>query len=493
MAFLIVVQDLADWPHQIQGVETCTARRYLTEPEWAESRGLQILNLCRSYRYQSMGYYVSLLAEARNHRPMPDLVTIQDLKTASIPRLMADELEREIELRLAPLKSPDFTLSIYFGRNVAARYDRLSQELFRRFRAPFMQAHFQRKGDEWTLQSIQMIAAADIPEEHMDFVLERAREWFSVQRRVNPRKKRHRYDMAILYDPASQPAPSDERAIRHFQKAGDQLGLQTEVLTRDELQPRLAEFDALFIRETTAVHHHTYRLARRAEAQGLVVVDDPTSILKCSNKVFLAELLKRARVATPVTRILHRDSNPDTLGELGLPVILKQPDSSFSQGVVKANTREEAGVLLKGMLAKSDLVIAQGFVPTHFDWRVGILDGQPLFVCKYHMADRHWQIVRREAGPSPRVVYGRTESIPVEQAPVKLIRTALKATGLIGNGLYGVDIKQYGDEFLVIEINDNPNIDAGIEDAILKDELYLRVLGVILRRITERKEGGYTL
>ena len=60
-----------------------------------------------------------------------------------------------------------------------------------------------------------------------------------------------------------------------------------------------AEFDALFIRETTLVNHHTYRFARRAASEGLVVIDDPESILKCTNKVFLAELLSRHKMPMP--------------------------------------------------------------------------------------------------------------------------------------------------------------------------------------------------
>ena len=64
----------------------------------------------------------------------------------------------------------------------------------------------------------------------------------------------------------------------------------------------------------------------------------------------------------------------------------------------------------------------------------------------------------------------------VEQAPTEAIKMAVKASGLIGNGLYGVDIKQAGDRFTVIEVNDNPNIDAGIEDAHLGKLLYHRVM-----------------
>jgi glutathione synthase/RimK-type ligase-like ATP-grasp enzyme len=48
------------------------------------------------------------------------------------------------------------------------------------------------------------------------------------------------------------------------------------------------------------------------------------------------------------------------------------------------------------LLEKSELIIAQEFLPTAFDWRVGIFDRQPLFACRYYMAKRHWQILRRD-------------------------------------------------------------------------------------------------
>lgn len=47
-----------------------------------------------------------------------------------------------------------------------------------------------------------------------------------------------------------------------------------------------------------------------------------------------------------------------------------------------------------------------------------------------------------------------------------------------------------GNRFYLVEINDNPNIDAGVEDRVLKDELYLRLMRVFARRVDERKGGG---
>ena len=41
---------------------------------------------------------------------------------------------------------------------------------------------------------------------------------------------------------------------------------------------------------------------------------------------------------------------------------------------------------------------------------------------------------------------------------------------------------------MIIEINDNPNLDAGVEDAVLKDDLYRRLLADLVRRIEARRK-----
>jgi glutathione synthase/RimK-type ligase-like ATP-grasp enzyme len=73
--------------------------------------------------------------------------------------------------------------------------------------------------------------------------------------------------------------------------------------------------------------------------------------------------------------------------------------------------------------------------------------------------------------------------------PPRIVCTAVEAARLIGDGLYGVDLKQLGKRCLVMEVNENPNIDAGYEDAVLKDELYQRIMRYFLARIEHRKTG----
>ena len=485
---LIVVNDPRELPLKFEGCELVTAKEYLTDSRYADMKGVRVFNLCRSYRYQSMGYYVSLLAAARGHKPVPNISTIQDLKSQTIIRIASGELDELMQKSLASIQSTTFVLSIYFGKNIAKRHYRLSHHLFKLFETPFLRAFFflNEKTGRWQMQNINPIAASDIPEEHRPFVLEVAKEFFAKKRPSRKRRVTLRYDLAILYNPREKEPPSDVRAIRKFIRAAESLGLETELIGKEDIG-RLAQFDALFIRETTSVMHHTYRFARKAEAEGLIVIDDPQSILKCTNKVFLAELFKKNRVLMPKTVIVHRENMRNAGEMLGFPCILKRPDSSFSQGVFKVGHQDELIQSVATMLERSEFIIAQEFIETLFDWRVGILGRQPMYVCKYYMAHKHWQIVKRDK-VGQKIADGAYESLPVEYAPKNLLSTALRATNLIGDGFYGVDIKELNGKFYVIEINDNPSIDIDVEDGILKNELYVRIMRDILSRIEVRKQ-----
>ena len=55
----------------------------------------------------------------------------------------------------------------------------------------------------------------------------------------------------------------------------------------------------------------------------------------------------------------------------------------------------------------------------------------------------------------------------------------------MGDGFYGVDIKDLGDKAVIIEVNDNPSIDKGVEDLHSGSMLYQQIMGVFLKRLDE--------
>lgn len=488
MKIILVAESGDDWLGHFDGVETVDPRDYLSSPDPKPRGRTRVYNLSRSYAYQSMGYYVSLLAEARGERPVPDVTTIQDLMGSFEVRLVPQHLEELIEKSLRGLSGDEFVLSVYFGQNLAKKYDRLARELYNLFQAPLLRFKFVRRS-KWRLRRAFAVSLGAVPKTHRDFVAQAARQHFTSGVSSRPKRKSMRYDMAILHNPdEGELAPSDAPALKKLIKAAAAEGINAELITRSD-SGRLLEFDALFIRETTAVNHHTYRIARRAEAAGMIVIDDPVSILRCTNKVYLAELLTRAKVPTPQTTIAHRRNADELAGTLSYPCVLKRPDSAFSQGVVKAANADELKARLAEFFEDSELVIAQQYMRTDFDWRIGVMDGRAMFACKYHMARGHWQIAKHDSTATSKPKFGKCETFPVETAPRKAVATAVKAAGLIGNGLYGVDVKEVDGQFFVIEVNDNPNLDSGVEDAVLRDELYRRIMESFAKRIEAAKQS----
>ncbi len=482
MPKLIVVEKPETWKFNLEDVEVITPNMYISMEVYQSVKNLKVINLCKSYHYQSEGYYVSLLAEARSHKVLPGVSTIQDLRFPSILRddsLDFDELIQST-FKNEPYDRIDF--NIYFGDTLSENLNKLGRQLFQLVQAPSIRASFSKK-HKWVLHNIKPISINEVPISDKPLLVNALEKYLHRKRDYKPDRKK--YDLAILVNPEDKNPPSDDRALKRFYKSALEAGFNTEFITKNDFD-QLIQYDALFIRETTNVNHHTFRFAKKAASIGLIVIDDPQSILKCTNKVYLHELLSTNKILTPKSFVITEDNCDHLPDQMTFPFILKQPDGAFSKGVFKIESLEEFKRVRESMFEKSDLLIAQEFLPTPFDWRIGIIDGQVLFVCKYFMASKHWQIINWNARKvSSRG--GEVETIAIDKAPPELLKTALKATALIGKGLYGVDMKEIGDKFYVIEINDNPNIDSGIEDKILKDKLYDTIMNVFLTKLKAQK------
>jgi len=481
MAKLIIIEQPESWQINFADVILLTPSQYISDPAFQEAKNLKVINLCEDYQYQSLGYYVSLLAEARGHRVMPGISTLQGFRYPSILRDDVQDFDDLIQSALKNETSDKVEFNIYFGIAAKEQLNKLANQLFQMVQAPFVRAVFSKK-NKWLLQSLKPITLAEITEADKPLMLRGIEKYLSRKREIKYHEQR-KYDLAILVNPEDKYGPSDEKAIQRFIKAAEYVGFYVELITKHDFS-KLVQFDALFIRETTNVNHYTFRFAKRANSLGLIVIDDPDSILKCTNKVYLSELLNANKVPTPKSIVISRGNYKTLPEKLAFPFILKQPDGAFSKGVYKIETLKDYKEKVSAMFQKSDLLIAQEFLPTPFDWRVGIIDNKVLYVCKYYMAGAHWQIMDWAAEGENRE--GNVDSVDTEHVPSGLLKTALKATSLIGNGLYGVDMKEVNGKYYVIEINDNPNIDAGVEDKILKEKLYQQIMEVFFNRLKQK-------
>lgn len=204
-ATLLVVDDPRHWRFPSEGVEIRSARDYLSTASSAQTAGARVFNLCDSYAYQSLGYYVSLLAEARGDRAIPSVATLRDFRSTAIARAFSAEIENTIRKSLKTETGNEFTLSIYFGQTLDKNHEKLGAQLYRLFPAPLMLAEFQRQKN-WNLTSVLPLSANQIPESHVERVAEFGRLYFQGRHRVQRPKQRFLFDLAILVNP-DEPCP----------------------------------------------------------------------------------------------------------------------------------------------------------------------------------------------------------------------------------------------------------------------------------------------
>lgn len=477
---LVVADPMESLP---RGIEVTTFEQYLSDyPKLGEPR-TRIINLCDTEQYLSRGYYCSLLAESRKHRVLPSVNTINDL------RFKEDGAENSLQALLPKLKDElelPVELNIYFGWTESDDWRKVARALFDRYPSPFLKAKL-KKGRHGIELSVESGRLTSLNQSALDCFYQRLKI-FTEQVWRNPnRQTKHRWDMAILYNPDEGNAPSDAEAIKRFTKAASKVGISAELVCSKQLK-HLSQYDALFIRETTRIDHPTYRLSRKGEIEGLVVIDDATSIMRCCNKIFLHDAFSYNKVSAPKTLVVSsaNESELDRIeATFDYPVVLKMPESSFSIGVYKVSDRNELREKIRLMFKESALALVQEYIYTEFDWRIGVLNGRAIYACKYFMARNHWQIYNH-ASNRKSAQSGGFETIPTFETPKPVLDAALKASRIIGNGLYGVDLKQRGNQIYVIEVNDNPSIDHSIEDAYLGDELYMMIMQEFVNRLERR-------
>jgi len=267
-------------------------------------------------------------------------------------------------------------------------------------------------------------------------------------------------------------------ALTNFRLAAFELGHELDFVFKNELK-YLAQYDAVLIRALTDPLNTAYVVARWAEMMGKRVLDTSESIRVCCDKVNMYRRLQHAGVPIPETRFLDEEQvtaavAADLIEELGAPLVLKAPNSSFSAYVDKVTTAEQFVHVGKRFLRRADRIVVQQYLPSAFDWRVITLHGKVLAVVEYRFAADRWKVMQRGAEGQTAVVRG----VPRDTAPAELLRVALAAGAAIDDSLHGVDLKEIDGQYTVIEVNDNPTIAASEEDQA-NPEIYAEVIGYL--------------
>lgn len=484
---LIIVDKLSDISSSLRDEE---ALDFITTNAFLESEisdlktHKKVINLCGHYRYLSTGYYCSLLGESKGLDIIPSVrVVLDGQQPEQIKNNLQDlvvSLHRGLK-RFNELPGTRFSILICFGYSKNNFFKEFSKAIFVRFRAPIIRVDIQ-EDKTYKIKRIAILGMNTLTASEKDFLEESLLKFLKTRQKTKTTTLVPRWSLAILVNPEEKLPPSNPRAISKFQKIGSQMGIEVQLIHKKDYH-RVSEFDALFIRETTMLTDHTYSFSLKAESEGIPVIDSPTCIMRSTNKIFMHNLFVSKGIPIPQAVIFSKSTMSSVGEKLGYPMVIKIPDGNFSKGIHKVSTEAEFKAVCATLFVKTELLLAQAFVPTDYDWRIGVLSGVPLFACKYWMAPNHWQIYKQLG--NGRVSAGNSEGVPIEKVDPELLKLAVTCSDLVGKGLYGVDIKQTPTGYVVMEVNDNPNVDAGVEDIILKDELYRRILVDIQNRVIE--------
>src|SRR6202167_4802293 len=132
--WVILVDQLRDFPNAETPHKVITTSEYLARPKLFGGSGrAKLVNLSRSYNYQSKGYYASLLAEGRGHRVIPSVETMLETRQHkpyehALPAL--DEALTAAAHRARATENTTFDLLFCFGLTQDPRFEGFGRLLF---------------------------------------------------------------------------------------------------------------------------------------------------------------------------------------------------------------------------------------------------------------------------------------------------------------------------------------------------------------------------
>ncbi|MGZ3290944.1 MAG: RimK-like ATPgrasp N-terminal domain-containing protein, partial [Xanthobacteraceae bacterium] len=223
--WVILVDQPKDLPNAETPHKVITTSEYLARPRLFDMGRPKLVNLARSYAYQSKGYYASLLAEARGHRVVPTVETMLELREAKLYEHALPELEDELNrcARRADFQPEgEFKLLVCFGIARDERFEQFGRLLFDWFRCPALEVTVE-PGTWLSIERIRPRNITRLANGEASFLREALhrhtkREWRDPKARTIAK-----YDLAVLYDPNEKMAPSSPASIKYMARIAEKL------------------------------------------------------------------------------------------------------------------------------------------------------------------------------------------------------------------------------------------------------------------------------
>src|SRR3974390_982360 len=217
--WVILVDNPKDFPNADTPHKVITTSEYLARPKLFDLNRPKLVNLSRSYNYQSKGYYASLLAEARGHRVIPTVETMLDLRELKLYEQSLPELQEALTgaaLKSQATEDTTFDLLFCFGFAQDSRFEAFGRLLFDWYRCPAIEVTI-TPGKRWRIDRLRARPLAKLGPEEVEFFRESLhrhteRDW------RNPRGRAiAKYSLAVLHDPQEPLPPSSLGTLKDLQ------------------------------------------------------------------------------------------------------------------------------------------------------------------------------------------------------------------------------------------------------------------------------------
>src|SRR2546427_6685243 len=201
--------------------------QYLARPKLFDIGRPKLVNLSRSYAYQSKGYYASLLAEARGHRIVPTVETMLELREAKLYEHALPELEdllNRCARRTNFQPEGEFKLLVCFGIARDPRFEAFGRLLFDWFRCPALEVSVD-PGNWLSIERIRPRNVTRLANGEALFLREALHQHTKREWRDPKARTVAKYDLAVLYDPNEKMAPSSAASIKHMAPIAEKLSV----------------------------------------------------------------------------------------------------------------------------------------------------------------------------------------------------------------------------------------------------------------------------
>lgn len=219
----------------------------------------------------------------------------------------------------------------------------------------------------------------------------------------------------------------------------------------------LGPYDAFWVRCIS--HTQAVYISRLAERTGKPVVNRPSVIQTCGDKILTTLALEEAGVPTPKARVAFSpEAALEAIEEMGYPVVLKPAHGSWGRLLARVNDRDAAEALLEHKVTLGGVLHSAIYIQEHIqkpgrDIRV-LVAGNEVIAAVYRQS-AHW-ITNTALG-------GEALSCPLTP---DLVNLSLRAAEAVGGGILAVDLLETQDgRLLVNEVNHTPEFHGAMKAA----------------------------